>query len=66
MKKIFIGIFTIALVGALVVDAGAEGNDASTKEFDATEDYFVNLDEDGNPIVVDIDDTFNKKEYQKS
>lgn len=66
MKKIFIGIFIIALVSSLVIDATAEENDVSTQNYDATEDYFVNLDEEGNPIVVDIDDTFDKKEYQES
>ena len=30
------------------------------------DDYFINLDENGNPIIIDVDDTFNKKEYKKS
>lgn len=33
---------------------------------ETNDDYFINLDENGNPIIIDVDDTFNKKEYKKS
>lgn len=49
---------------SLFINVKAEN--ISKSDNDATEDFFVNLDEEGNPIVVNIEDTFNKKEYNKS
>lgn len=67
MKKLFISIIAITLISVVINDVHAT-NQSSTanKNIDITENHFVNLDEEGNPVIVEIDDTFNKKEYQKS
>ncbi|WP_405317225.1 dockerin type I domain-containing protein [Faecalibacillus faecis] len=64
MRKIALCLFSIALMSSLFINVKAEN--VSKSDNDVTEDFFVNLDEEGNPIVVDIEDTFNKKEYNKS
>ena len=64
MKKLFISIIALTLMCVGINDVQA--TNVADKDIDITEDHFVNLDEDGNPVVVEIDDTFNKKEYQKS
>lgn len=62
MKKIFIGIFS-----ALFIVLTNNVRFSSTHQnIDITENHFIDLDKDGNPIVFEIDEEFNKKEYQES
>ena len=50
MRKIALCLFSIALMTSLFINVKAEN--VSKSDNDATEDFFVNLDEEGNPIMV--------------
>lgn len=61
MKKLLIGTFVIALFFCLLNNADA----TNQNDIDITEDSFVVLDENGNPVIVEVEDTFDEKEYEE-
>ncbi len=64
MKKILLVMLATFISCSLVVGASAINQDEFTGE--TADDHFIILDEEGNPIVVEVEDTFDKKEYKES
>lgn len=65
MKKCFLSLFAVTLIIFLMNQVSATYQNNTEENVDMTEDHFVILDEEGNPVIVEVEETFDEKEYEE-